>query len=85
LTDVYPDFSNTRLIFEKKVLCPVKWVCVKLEREICPYQEAVYDIKNGWICDCRAYVKFRSTKTHLIFEKGYREGVQIITKNKTNH
>ena len=76
----------SEIIFEKDVLCPIKWKCVKLQREICPFEEAIYDKRFGWICDCGIRVKLKSTKEHIIIEKGYCEGIlRINEKRKKRH
>ena len=45
---------------------PVKWYCGQLRKKIQVSENAIYSLKNGWICDCGVWVTGRNTPNHKI-------------------
>lgn len=54
--------------------CPVRWRCLSLGYIITVSPEALYDISNGWICDCGERVKDTGIG-HYVLNWGLRDGM----------
>lgn len=57
----------------KACTCPVRWHCLSLNYIIAVSPIALYDISNGWICDCGKRVKTDSIE-HKVLSWGLRDG-----------
>jgi hypothetical protein len=58
-----------------KVRCPIHWYCKIHDKEIKVSQEAIYHIRDGWICDCGLWIK-KTSYAHKVVLWGFREGYE---------
>lgn len=61
---------------EKAYHCPVVWLCSALGYKIIVSPDAVYDITNGWICDCGKRV-IGEDLVHKNVIWGLRDGIRL--------
>ena len=48
---------TNKIVFDKKVKCPIKWFCKALNKDIEVSESAVFHPVYGWICDCGQWMK----------------------------
>lgn len=61
--------------------CPVIWKCHRLDEEFTVDSDALYNLKDGWLCKCGEFVK-KGSRSHEIISMGLREGVKREKNDK---
>jgi hypothetical protein len=63
--------SELKYTLEYRIVkCPIQWFCKKLNRSIEVSDDAVFNPKFGWLCDCGQWIKKEDIfHTDVIFGK----------------